>query len=97
MIRPVAEQINRLSEVFALMPSDIVFSRTPADVGPVVRGTSRKTMSTARPPVGARNLISFADRRPRPAAFAPPPHGGFFFYRLSSIVFPRSPAFAGRT
>ncbi len=38
MIWSVAEQISKLSEAFELMPGDIVFSGTPENVGPVVRG-----------------------------------------------------------
>lgn len=38
MIWSVAEQISKLSEAFELMPGDIVYSGTPANVGPVVRG-----------------------------------------------------------
>ena len=38
MIWSVAEQINRLSAAFELMPGDIIFSGTPENVGPVVRG-----------------------------------------------------------
>ena len=38
MIWSVAEQIARLSAAFELMPGDIVFSGTPENVGPVVKG-----------------------------------------------------------
>jgi 2-keto-4-pentenoate hydratase/2-oxohepta-3-ene-1,7-dioic acid hydratase in catechol pathway len=38
MIWSVAEQISRLSEAFALVPGDIIYSGTPENVGPVVRG-----------------------------------------------------------
>ena len=38
MIWSVAEQISKLSEAFALMPGDIIYSGTPENVGPVVRG-----------------------------------------------------------
>ena len=38
MIWNVAEQIAQLSEAFELMPGDIVYSGTPENVGPVVRG-----------------------------------------------------------
>ena len=34
----VAEQISKLSEAFELMPGDSVYSGTPDNVGPVVRG-----------------------------------------------------------
>ncbi len=38
MIWTVAEQISKLSAAFELMPGDIVYSGTPENVGPVVRG-----------------------------------------------------------
>jgi 2-keto-4-pentenoate hydratase/2-oxohepta-3-ene-1,7-dioic acid hydratase in catechol pathway len=38
MMWNVAEQIAQLSEAFELMPGDIVYSGTPENVGPVVRG-----------------------------------------------------------
>ncbi|MEO8103054.1 MAG: fumarylacetoacetate hydrolase family protein [Betaproteobacteria bacterium] len=38
MIWSVAEQISKVSEAFELMPGDIIFSGTPENVGPVVRG-----------------------------------------------------------
>lgn len=38
MIWSVAEQISKLSEAFELMPGDIIFSGTPENVGPVVKG-----------------------------------------------------------
>jgi 2-keto-4-pentenoate hydratase/2-oxohepta-3-ene-1,7-dioic acid hydratase in catechol pathway len=38
MIWSVAEQIARLSLAFELMPGDIIYSGTPENVGPVVRG-----------------------------------------------------------
>ena len=38
MIWAVAEQINKLSEAFELMPGDLIYSGTPENVGPVVRG-----------------------------------------------------------
>ena len=34
----VAEQISKLSAAFELMPGDIIYSGTPENVGPVVRG-----------------------------------------------------------
>ena len=34
----VAEQIFKLSEAFELFPGDIIYSGTPENVGPVVRG-----------------------------------------------------------
>jgi len=38
MIWSVAEQIAQLSEAFELFPGDIIYSGTPENVGPVVRG-----------------------------------------------------------
>jgi len=38
MIWSVAEQIAQLSEAFELMPGDLIYSGTPENVGPVVRG-----------------------------------------------------------
>ncbi|MEY4730841.1 MAG: Fumarylpyruvate hydrolase [Pseudomonadota bacterium] len=38
MIWSVAEQISKLSEPFELMAGDIIYSGTPENVGPVVRG-----------------------------------------------------------
>ena len=38
MIWSVAEQISKLSEAFELVPGDIIYSGTPENVGPVVRG-----------------------------------------------------------
>jgi 2-keto-4-pentenoate hydratase/2-oxohepta-3-ene-1,7-dioic acid hydratase in catechol pathway len=38
MIWSVAEQISKLSEANELFPGDIIYSGTPANVGPVVRG-----------------------------------------------------------
>jgi len=38
MIWTVAEQISRLSAAFELQPGDIIFSGTPENVGPVVKG-----------------------------------------------------------
>jgi fumarylpyruvate hydrolase len=38
MIWSVAEQISRLSQAFELAPGDIIYSGTPENVGPVVRG-----------------------------------------------------------
>ena len=38
MIWSVAEQIAKLSEAFELAPGDIIYSGTPENVGPVVRG-----------------------------------------------------------
>ena len=38
MIWSVAEQIANLSEAFELMPGDIIYSGTPENVGPVVKG-----------------------------------------------------------
>jgi 2-keto-4-pentenoate hydratase/2-oxohepta-3-ene-1,7-dioic acid hydratase in catechol pathway len=38
MIWSVAEQISRLSEAFEMFPGDIIYSGTPENVGPVVKG-----------------------------------------------------------
>src|SRR3569623_1862162 len=38
MIWSVAEQVSRLSEANELYPGDIIYSGTPANVGPVVKG-----------------------------------------------------------
>jgi len=38
MIWSVAEQVSRLSEANELFPGDIIYSGTPENVGPVVRG-----------------------------------------------------------
>ena len=38
MIWNVAEQISKLSDAFELMAGDIIYSGTPENVGPVVRG-----------------------------------------------------------
>ena len=38
MIWSVAEQISKLSDAFELKPGDIIYSGTPENVGPVVRG-----------------------------------------------------------
>ncbi len=38
MIWNVAEQISRLSQAFELQAGDIIYSGTPENVGPVVRG-----------------------------------------------------------
>jgi fumarylpyruvate hydrolase len=38
MIWSVAEQISRLSQAFELQPGDIIYSGTPENVGPVVKG-----------------------------------------------------------
>ena len=38
MIWNVAEQISRLSQANELFPGDIIYSGTPENVGPVVRG-----------------------------------------------------------
>lgn len=38
MIWTVAEQVSNLSKAFALMPGDIIYSGTPENVGPVVKG-----------------------------------------------------------
>jgi 2-keto-4-pentenoate hydratase/2-oxohepta-3-ene-1,7-dioic acid hydratase in catechol pathway len=38
MIWSVAEQISKLSEANELFPGDIIYSGTPENVGPVVKG-----------------------------------------------------------
>jgi 2-keto-4-pentenoate hydratase/2-oxohepta-3-ene-1,7-dioic acid hydratase in catechol pathway len=38
MMWSVAEQVSRLSQAFELAPGDIIYSGTPENVGPVVRG-----------------------------------------------------------
>ena len=38
MIWTVAEQVSNLSRAFELMPGDIIYSGTPENVGPVVKG-----------------------------------------------------------
>jgi 2-keto-4-pentenoate hydratase/2-oxohepta-3-ene-1,7-dioic acid hydratase in catechol pathway len=38
MIWSVADQISRLSQAFELFPGDVIYSGTPENVGPVVRG-----------------------------------------------------------
>jgi fumarylpyruvate hydrolase len=38
MIWNVAEQVSKLSDAFELQPGDIIYSGTPENVGPVVRG-----------------------------------------------------------
>ena len=38
MIWSVAEQFSKLSEAFELKAGDIIYSGTPENVGPVVRG-----------------------------------------------------------
>ena len=38
MIWTIAEQISKLSEAFELAPGDIIYSGTPENVGPVVKG-----------------------------------------------------------
>ena len=38
MIWNVAEQVSNLSRAFELMPGDIIYSGTPENVGPVVKG-----------------------------------------------------------
>jgi fumarylpyruvate hydrolase len=38
MIFPVAEIVAELSKLFELKPGDVVFTGTPAGVGPLARG-----------------------------------------------------------
>ena len=54
MIWSVAEQIAKLSEAFELMPGDIIYSGTPENVGPVVRGDVIDCHIDALPNLGIR-------------------------------------------
>lgn len=49
MIWSVAEQIAKLSEANELFPGDIIYSGTPENVGPVVRGDIVRCMLTGFP------------------------------------------------
>ncbi len=49
MIWKVAEIISRLSEVFLLQAGDLIFTGTPAGVGPVVRGDEVNATLTGLP------------------------------------------------
>jgi len=54
MIWSVAEQISRLSAAFELFPGDIVYSGTPENVGPVVRGDVIETHIDGLPNMSIR-------------------------------------------
>ncbi len=49
MIWSVAEQIAKLSEANELFPGDIIYSGTPENVGPVVRGDIVRCMLSGFP------------------------------------------------
>ena len=54
MIWSVAEQISKLSEAFELMPGDIIYSGTPENVGPVLRGDRIDCHIDGLPDLGVR-------------------------------------------
>ncbi|MBL8512888.1 MAG: fumarylacetoacetate hydrolase family protein [Betaproteobacteria bacterium] len=54
MIWNVAEQISKLSEANELFPGDIVFSGTPENVGPVVKGDTIECGIDGLPPLALR-------------------------------------------
>ena len=54
MIWNVAEQISRLSEAFELAPGDIIYSGTPENVGPVVKGDLIECRIEKLPTLGLR-------------------------------------------
>ena len=54
MIWSVAEQISRLSQAFELFPGDIIYSGTPENVGPVVRGDVIETHIDGLPNMSIR-------------------------------------------
>ena len=54
MIWSVAEQISRLSQAFELMPGDIVYSGTPENVGPVVKGDVMEGFIAGLPTLNVR-------------------------------------------
>lgn len=54
MIWSVAEQISQLSEAFELFPGDIIYSGTPENVGPVVRGDVIEMHIDGLPGLGVR-------------------------------------------
>jgi fumarylpyruvate hydrolase len=54
MIWSVAEQISKLSEAFELMAGDIIYSGTPENVGPVVRGDVIETHIDGLPNMSVR-------------------------------------------
>ncbi|MBT4163005.1 MAG: fumarylacetoacetate hydrolase family protein [Gammaproteobacteria bacterium] len=49
MIWKVPEIISRLSELFLLRPGDLIFTGTPAGVGPIARGDSLEVSITGLP------------------------------------------------
>ena len=54
MIWNVAEQISRLSAAFELMAGDIIYSGTPENVGPVVRGDVMLGKLTGLPDISVK-------------------------------------------
>ncbi len=54
MIWSVAEQIAQLSRAFELMPGDLIYSGTPENVGPVVRGDVIEAHIDGLPHLGLR-------------------------------------------
>ena len=54
MIWSVAEQISKLSEAFELAAGDIIYSGTPENVGPVVRGDVIETHIDGLPNMSIR-------------------------------------------
>jgi 2-keto-4-pentenoate hydratase/2-oxohepta-3-ene-1,7-dioic acid hydratase in catechol pathway len=54
MIWNVAEQISRLSEAFELAPGDVIYSGTPENVGPVVKGDVIECSIDKFPTLGLR-------------------------------------------
>jgi 2-keto-4-pentenoate hydratase/2-oxohepta-3-ene-1,7-dioic acid hydratase in catechol pathway len=54
MIWSVAEQISKLSQAFELMPGDIIFSGTPENVGPVVKGDLMEGFIAGLPALNVR-------------------------------------------
>ena len=54
MIWSVAEQISRLSEAFELKAGDIIYSGTPENVGPVVKGDVLLGQIDGLPPLSVR-------------------------------------------
>jgi 2-keto-4-pentenoate hydratase/2-oxohepta-3-ene-1,7-dioic acid hydratase in catechol pathway len=54
MIWNVAEQIANLSRAFELMPGDIIYSGTPENVGPVVKGDVMDAHIDGLPDIGVK-------------------------------------------
>lgn len=54
MIWSVAEQISKLSEAFELMPGDLIYSGTPENVGPVVKGDVMEGHIDGLPNIGVK-------------------------------------------